>query len=80
MELIAAGWCTTKWLRFDQTIRNLTSGDLGIQLVVILLGVTGLRKTRVMYLLDLFEGRGGKWQRDLLFGVLLDDWANAGLC
>ena len=82
VELVAAGWCTTKWLRFDQTIRNFTSGDLGIQLVVILLGVTGLRKTRVMYLLDLFEGRGGKWQSDLLFGVLLDDWANAnaGLC
>ena len=27
MEFVAAGWCTKKWLRFDQIIRNLTSGD-----------------------------------------------------
>ena len=27
MEFVAAGWCTKKWLRFNQTIRNLTSGD-----------------------------------------------------
>ena len=57
MELVAEGLCTKKWLRFDQTIRNLTSGDLEIPLVVIRLGVTGLKKTRVVYLLDLFEGR-----------------------
>ena len=60
MELVAAGWCTTKWLRFDQTIRSLTSGDLVIPLVVIQLGVTRLRKTRVVYLLDLFEGKRGE--------------------
>ena len=30
MELVAAGWCTSKGLRLDQTIRNLTSGDLGV--------------------------------------------------
>ena len=58
MEFVAAGWCTRKWLRLYETIRNLTSGDLGILLVVIRLGVTGLKKTRVVYLLDLFEGRG----------------------
>ena len=46
MELVAAGWCTAKWLRFDQTIRNLTSGDLVIPLVVLRLGVPRLRKTR----------------------------------
>ena len=46
MELVAPGWCTRKWLKFDQTIRNLTSGDLGIPLVVIQLGVTGLKKIR----------------------------------
>ena len=45
-------------MRLDQTIGNLTSGDLEIPLVVIQLGVTGLKKTRVEYLLDLFEGRG----------------------
>ena len=80
MELVAAGWCATKRLRFDQTIRNLASGDLAIPLVMIRLGVTRLSKTRVVYLLDLFKGRGKKGQCDLVFGVPLDDWANAGLC
>ena len=60
MELLAAGCCTRKWLRFDQTIRNLTSGDLEISfgnlLVVSQLRVTGLKNTRVVYLLDFFEG------------------------
>ena len=27
MKFVSAGWCTKKWLRFDQVIRNLTSGD-----------------------------------------------------
>ena len=67
MELLAADWCTAKWLRFDQTIRNLTSGDLVIPLVMIPLGVTRLRKTSVVYLLDLFEGRGEKGQCDLVW-------------
>ena len=31
-----------------QTMRNLTSGDLGILRVLIQLGITGLKKTRVM--------------------------------
>ena len=44
------------WLDLDKTIRNLTSGDLGIPLVVIQLGLTGLKKTSVECLLDLFEG------------------------
>ena len=57
MGLVAAGWCTRKWLRSDQTIRNLSYGNLGIPLVVIRLGVIGLRKTRVVYLLNLYEGR-----------------------
>ena len=56
MELVAIGWCTTKWLRFNQTVRKLTSADLVILLAVIRLEVTRLRKTRVVYLLDLFEG------------------------
>ena len=51
--LVAAGWGARKWLRFDQTIRNITSGDLGIPLVAIRLGVTGLNKTRVVHFLDL---------------------------
>ena len=47
-------------------MRNITSGDLGILLVVIQLRVTGLKKTKVVYLLDLFEGRGEKGQWDLV--------------
>ena len=39
-------------------MRNLTSGDLGILVTVSRLGVTRLKKTRVVYLLDVFEGRG----------------------
>ena len=44
MKLVTSGWCTRKWLSFDQTIRNFTFGDLGISLVVIQLGVTRLKK------------------------------------
>ena len=80
MESVAASWCTTKWVRFNQTVRNLTSGDLGILLVVILLGVTKLRKSRGVYLLNLFEGRGVKGQCDLVCVTPLDDWVNVGLC
>ena len=42
LQQVAAGWCARKWLRFDQTISNFTSGDLGIPLVEIQLGVTGI--------------------------------------
>ena len=60
MKFVAAGWCTRKRLRLYQTIKNNTSGDLGFPLVVIRLGVTGLKKTRVVYLLDLFEREEGR--------------------
>ena len=42
MKIRAAGWCTGKWLRLYETIRNIASGDMEIPLVVIRLGVTGL--------------------------------------
>ena len=58
--------CRLMWLRLDQTMRNLTSGDLGILFVVVQLRVNGLKKTKVVYLLDLFEGRGEKGQWDLV--------------
>ena len=45
----------------DQAIRNLTCSDLEIPLVVIGLGVKGLKKTRVVYLLGFLEERGEKW-------------------
>ena len=35
MEFGAVGWCTRKWLKLYQSIRDLTSGGLGISLVVI---------------------------------------------
>ena len=60
MKFVATGRCTRWWLRFYQTIRNLTSGDMRIPLVVMRLGVTGLKLIGLLYLLDLFEGRGEK--------------------
>ena len=66
MEFVAAGWCTRKWLRLDQIIRNLTLGDLGIPLLVIRLEAIRLKKARVVYLLDLFEGKGEKEHCDLV--------------
>ena len=61
MELVTAGWCTWKWLRLDHTIINLACGDVEISVVVIQLGVTGLKKTWFMYLVDLF---GGRWEKE----------------
>ena len=40
LEFVAVGWCRRKWLRLYQTIGNLTSGDMGILLVLIRQGVT----------------------------------------
>ena len=66
IEFVSTGCLTRKWLRFDQTIRNLTSGDLGILLVVIRLGVTRRKKTMAVYLLDLFQERGENEKFDLV--------------
>ena len=41
-------------------MRNLICGDLEILLVVIRLGVYGLKKTEMLYLLDLFLGKGAE--------------------
>ena len=49
--------------------------------MVIRLGVTGLKNTKIVYLLDLFEGRGEKRSVQFsVYGVPLDDWADGGLC
>ena len=61
VEFVATGWCTKKWLRLYEVIRNLTSGDMGIMLVVIRLGVT-----RLVYLLDMFQGRWEKGHCDFV--------------
>ena len=80
MGLVAAGWCTRKWLRFDRTIRNLTSGDMVNPACGDSTGNKQIKKDKVVYLLDLFEGSREKGQCDLGCGVPLDDWANASLC
>ena len=43
-------------------------------------GSNRIEKDKVVYLLDLLVGMGEKGQCDLVFGVALDDWVNAGLC
>ena len=48
--------------------------------MVIQLEVTGLKKDKIVYLLDLYVGMGGKGQCYLVCGAPLDDLANAGLC
>ena len=67
MEIVAVGWCARKWLWLHQTIRNLSSGDFGIPLVMSRLGVTRGKRTRVVCLSDLFEARGEKGQRGLVY-------------
>ena len=47
-------------MRLDQTVRNLACGDVDILLVMIRLGVTILKKTKFVHLLDLLGGRGEK--------------------
>ena len=47
MEFLTADWCTKMWLRLDQTIRNLNSGDSGSPLAVMRLRVTKLKKSIV---------------------------------
>ena len=74
---VGCGWNASAWNLWSQTgvqgngwdsqtIRNLNSGDMGILLVVIQLGVTGSKKIRLLYLLDLLEGRVEKGQCDLV--------------
>ena len=50
----------------DQTIRNLISGDLEIPLMVMQLGVTGLKMTRLVCLLDLSVERDEEGWLDLV--------------
>ena len=60
MEFAAADLHTVKYLRLDPTIRDLTCRNLEILPVVVRLGVTRLKKTKLVYLLDLFGRRGKK--------------------
>ena len=68
LNFVAVGWCRRKELRLYQTITNLTTGDMGIPLVVIWLGVPDW-------------GRSGSCIGAVWFsvcGVPLNDWANGG--
>ena len=58
IEFIAAARCTVMQLRLDQTMRNFIFVDLEILFVVIQMGVARMKKSRLVYLLDLFGGRG----------------------
>ena len=60
MELVTAGWCAWKWMRLHQTVINVACSDVEISLVLIRLGVTRLKNTEFVYLLDFF---GGKWEK-----------------
>ena len=60
----------------NQTIRNLTCGDLEFLLVVIRLVVTGLKRTGLVYLLDLFGERGGRMVWFSMCEAPLDEWTN----
>ena len=51
---------------------NLACGDSA--------GSNRIKKDKVMYLLDLFEGMGKKGHYNLVFGALVYNWVNAGLC
>ena len=71
IEFVTAGCCVRKWFRFDQTITNLTSGGLGIPLVLI-----RLRLPTCAYSIRLFDGR--KENVTSACGTSSDDWANSG--
>ena len=47
-------------------LKKLTSGDMRISLVVMRLGVSGLKKFMLVYTQDLFEERGEKGRCDLV--------------
>ena len=59
MEFVVAGLCARTWLRLYQTMTNKKSYFWWF-------GKSKLKKSRVVYILDLFEERGEKWQGDLV--------------
>ena len=69
MEFVTVDWCTGKYLNLDQTIRNLTCDDLEISLVVIRLGVTGLKKTGLCTSWTCLGKEGGRG------GMILCKWS-----
>ena len=51
-------YCRSQVVEALSNYKNVNCGDLEVLLVVIRLGVTGLKKTGLVYHLDLFEGMG----------------------
>ena len=54
MEFAALGWSIGKYLRLNQTIRDLTCGNLESLFMVIRLGETGLEQTGSVCFQNLF--------------------------
>ena len=77
MEFAPASWCTWKCSSLNQAIRILTYCDLEISPSVTQLGVTRLKKTSFLYLLNWRRG-GEVVVRFSLCGASLDDWTNNG--
>ena len=67
MEFVATGSSTGKQLRSNRSIRDPTCGDLEILLVLIQLGVTGLKKVEFVFFLQLLRGRGKKGRCALVY-------------
>ena len=67
MEFVATGSSTGKWFRSSRSIRDPTCGDLEILLVLIQLGVTGLKKVEFVFFLHLLGGRGKKGRCALVY-------------
>ena len=58
--------CPSEVVEDRSNYKNSTCGDLEIPLAVIRLRVTGLKKTGLVYLLDLFRGIGEEGWIDLV--------------
>ena len=76
MEFLTSSWYTGKYIRLNQTIRNLTCGDLEISIVT---GRNRIEKDLVHVPPKLDWGNGREGVRSFsVCGVPLDDWANGG--
>ena len=79
IESAASGWYVWKYLKLDQTARDLNCGNWETLFVVTRLGATGLEKTCFVFFQDLFGGRkDGDVMWFSVWGKLLDYSTNGG--